>query len=206
MFDLPPVTRALIIANVAIFFIQGAFMGPALAYFALWPLDSYAAAAARVPGFQPWQILSYAFLHGSVPHLLLNMIGLYMFGSEIERLFGLRRYLVYYVVSAAAAAFAQLAVAAWSDSFYPTVGASGAVFGLLFAFARYFPHRKILLLFPPIPMPAWIFVLVYAGIELFLGVTGTQAGVAHFAHLGGMAGGALLIAYWSHSLSAGRRR
>jgi membrane associated rhomboid family serine protease len=206
MFDLPPATRALILANVGIFFLQGAFMGPALAYFALWPIDSQAAAAVGVPGFQLWQLLSYAFLHGNLPHLLINMWGLYMFGSEVERLYGLRRYLVYYAFSAVAAALAQLVVAAWSDTYYPTVGASGAVFGLLYAFARYFPNRRILLLFPPIPMPARVFVVVFAAIELFLGVTGTQAGVAHFAHLGGMAGGALLIAYWTQRLPIGRRR
>lgn len=206
MFDLPPATRTLIFATVAIFFVQGAFMGPALAYFALWPIDRSAAAAVGVPGFQPWQLLSYAFLHGNIPHLLLNMIGLYMFGSEIERLFGLRRYLTYYIVSAVAAALAQLIVAAWSDTFYPTVGASGAVFGLLLAYARYFPHRKILLLFPPIPLPARTFVILYAALELYLGVTGTQAGVAHFAHLGGMVGGALLMIYWTHRLPFGRRR
>jgi membrane associated rhomboid family serine protease len=206
MFDLPPATRALIAVTVAVFLLQSLFMGPALAYFALWPLDSYAAAAARVPGFQPWQLITYAFLHGNLPHLLLNMMGLYMFGSEIERLFGLRRFLVYYFSSAVAAALTQLVVAAFADSFYPTVGASGAIFGLLYAYARYFPHRRILLLFPPIPMAARTFVFVYAAIELFLGVTGTQAGVAHFAHLGGMAGGALLLAFWSSRLSAGGRR
>src|SRR5580700_4362003 len=76
------------------------------------------------------------------------------------------------------------------------IGASGGVFGVLLAFAWYFPRQRIILLFPPIPMPAWLFVTVYGLLELFLGVTGTQQGVAHFAHLGGMLGGALCILYW----------
>ena len=83
-----------------------------------------------------------------------------------------------------------------SGGFYPTVGASGGVFGLLLAYGIYFPNNRVMLIFPPIPMPARIFVLVYAAIELFLGVTGTQEGVAHFAHLGGMIGGFALLRYW----------
>jgi membrane associated rhomboid family serine protease len=78
----------------------------------------------------------------------------------------------------------------------PTVGASGGVFGLLLAFGMAYPHRKIMLLFPPIPMPAWLFVTLYGALELYLGVTGSGAGVAHFAHLGGMAAGYALLVYW----------
>jgi membrane associated rhomboid family serine protease len=79
---------------------------------------------------------------------------------------------------------------------FPTVGASGAVFGLLLAFARYFPERQIIFLLLPVPLPARQFVLLYGALELVLGVTGTEAGVAHFAHLGGLAGGYLLMQYW----------
>ena len=79
---------------------------------------------------------------------------------------------------------------------FPTVGASGAIFGLLLAFGMMYPHEKIMLMLIPIPMPAWLFVTGYAAVELFFGITGTQAGVAHFAHLGGMLGGYLLIEYW----------
>ena len=86
---------------------------------------------------------------------------------------------------------------------YPTVGASGGVFGLLLAYAVYFPRNRVMLLFPPIPMPSRVFVVLYAVLELVLGVTGSQEGVAHFAHLGGLVGGALMLYYWRHF---GRRR
>lgn len=187
MFSLPPITKALIIVNVLIFLLQG-MMGDALiGSLALWPLGSH---------FMPWQIISYAFLHGSLMHLLFNMFGVYMFGADIERVLGPRRYLNFYLVSAVSAAIAQLLVTNMTGGDYPTVGASGAVFGILLAFAMIFPHRTIIPLFPPIPMKAPVFVALYGGIELFLGVTGTQAGVAHFAHLGGMAGGFLLMRHW----------
>jgi len=183
---LPPVTRALILANAAVFLLQS-FLPGLLIPFALWPLGPY---------FAPWQVVTYAFLHGSLVHLFFNMLALFMFGRELEDYWGSRRFIVYYMASVLAAAAAQLAVTAATHSIYPTVGASGGVFGLLLAFAIHFPHQRITLLFPPIPMPAWLFVTLYGALELVLGVTGTQAGVAHFAHLGGMAGGALVILYW----------
>ncbi len=124
------------------------------------------------------------------------MFALYMFGSALERVFGARRYAVLYFASVIAAAITQLVFAAVSGGVYPTVGASGGVFGLLLAYAIYFPHNRIMLLFPPVPMPARVFVLLYAALELFLGVTGTQEGVAHFAHLGGMIGAWLLLRLW----------
>jgi len=164
----------------------------------LWPLATPAAGAAGMPaGFLPWQLVTYSFLHGGELHILVNMLGLYMFGSEVERVLGQRRYLVYYFGSVLTAAVAQLIMSAVSAGPpYPTVGASGGVFGLLLAYGIFFPRRLVMLIFPPIPMPAWLFVIVYAGIELYLGVTGTQAGVAHFAHLGGMLGGFVMLQYW----------
>ncbi|MBK8738343.1 MAG: rhomboid family intramembrane serine protease [Betaproteobacteria bacterium] len=187
MFSLPPVTQALIIINVLAFLLQSLLGDGLTAALALWPLGTY---------FMPWQIVTYAFLHGSTTHLLFNMFGVYMFGSDLERIWGSRRYLTFYMVSAIAAAIAQQIVSSLSGAVYPTVGASGAVFGLLLGFAMVFPRRMVVPLFPPIPMRAPIFVALYGGLELFLGVTGTQAGVAHFAHLGGMAGGYLLLRYW----------
>jgi membrane associated rhomboid family serine protease len=124
------------------------------------------------------------------------MFALYMFGSDIERLFGSRYFLIFYLISVISAALSQLVVtAAMGAPPFPTVGASGGVYGLLLAFGMYFPRRMIVLIFPPIPMQARIFVIVFGALELFLGVTGTQAGVAHFAHLGGMLGGWLVIQY-----------
>ena len=105
-----------------------------------------------------------------------------------------------------AAAVTQLIVTGVMGSVYPTIGASGGLFGLLLAFGMFWPHVKIMPLFPPIPMPAWVFVTLYGALELFLGVTGTQAGVAHFAHLGGMAFGFVLIQYWRGRLPIKPRR
>ncbi len=185
---IPPVTRALIIACFVIFGVEYGITD-LRAYLALWPIGT--------PPFQPWQIVTYSFLHGGLAHLLFNMFALYMFGGEIERVVGPRRYVNLYFVSVIAAAITQLIFSAVAGGEpYPTVGASGGIFGLLLAYAMYFPRRTIMLLIPPIPMPAWIFVILYGALELYLGVTGTQAGVAHFAHLGGMLGAWLMILYW----------
>jgi membrane associated rhomboid family serine protease len=185
---IPPLTQTLIIVNVAVYLAQSFAQETLIELFALWPIG---------PGFAPWQLITYGFLHGGVFHLLFNMLALYMFGSDIERIFGQRRYFAYYFCCVLTAALAQLTVSVLSGGPpYPTLGASGGVFGVLLAFALYFPRRIIMLIFPPIPMPAWLFVTVYGLIELYLGVTGTQAGVAHFAHLGGMFGGFLTIQYW----------
>ncbi|HKY02362.1 MAG TPA: rhomboid family intramembrane serine protease [Burkholderiales bacterium] len=191
-FNIPPVTRALLIANIGVFLLQQVFN---LAIFALWPLHSGA--------FMPWQAVTYGFLHANWAHLFFNMFAVYMFGGELERVFGQKRYLNYYLVSVLSAAGLQLLVTYGTGSVYPTLGASGGVFGLLLAYGMYFPRRTVVLLIPPIPMPAWLFVTLYGLLELFLGVTGTQAGVAHFAHLGGMLGGYLMIRHWR---SGARRR
>ncbi len=180
------ITTILIAINAAVFLLTQAV--PDLAPpFALWPVGA---------GFQPWQLVTYAFLHGGLLHIAFNMFALYMFGGPVERVFGPRRYLVYYFVCVLSAALAQLGTAALTGAVYPTVGASGGVFGLLLAYAIYFPHNRVMLLFPPIPMPARVFVVLYAALELLLGVTGTQEGVAHFAHLGGLVGGFIMLRYW----------
>jgi membrane associated rhomboid family serine protease len=199
--DLPPVTRNLLIANIAIYLLQQ-FMGPTLTiYFALWPLGPDRLGDDFTVGFRFWQVVSYAFMHGGWMHLLFNMLALFMFGGTIERTLGERRYAIYYFVCLVVAAIAQLAVMYFVPrGFYPTIGASGAIFGLLLAFGVMYPHEKVMLMLLPIPMPAWLFVIGYAAVELFLGVTGTQAGVAHFAHLGGMVGGYALITYWRGKL------
>ena len=193
--SMPPVTRTLLVLNVAIFalqFVMGPFL---LRWFALWPPAS--TQFPGVPGFEIWQLLTYGFLHGGLTHLFFNMFALYMFGGEIERLLGTRRFVTYYLVCVVGAAVAQLLVISNLDSRpVPTVGASGGVFGLLLAFGMTFPQRRIMLLFPPIPMPAWLFVTLYGLLELYLGVTGSGQGVAHFAHLGGMVAGFILLLRW----------
>jgi membrane associated rhomboid family serine protease len=194
----PPVTRTLIAINVVAFLAQFVVGGWLVGNFALWPVSLAGEyGLSGVGRFEIWQLVTYAFLHGGLLHLLFNMLALFMFGGEIERVWGGRRYLVYYFFCVIGAGMAQLLVTnLQAGPPYPTLGASGGVFGLLLAFGMLFPRRMILLVFPPIPMPAWLFVTVYGLIELVLGVTGTQAGVAHFAHLGGMAAGFVLIQYW----------
>jgi membrane associated rhomboid family serine protease len=194
----PPVTRNLLIANVAAFLLLPTLAPSLFAWLALWPLES--------GRFAPWQLVSYAFLHGGLTHLAFNMFGLWMFGSELERVWGGRRLAVFYFSSVLAAALTQMAVAQLTGSLVPTVGASGGLFGLLVGFAIVFPHRRITPLFPPIPMPAPVFVALYGGIELLLGVTGSVSGVAHFAHLGGIAGGWLVLRYWRGLPPFGKRR
>jgi membrane associated rhomboid family serine protease len=199
---MPPVTTSLIVANVAMFLLSTS-IGDMLAPLALWPIG---AARFTGVGFAPWQLVTYAFLHGSMLHLLFNMFALYMFGGAIEQVFGSRRYLAYYLVCVVSAALTQLLVARMTGGFYPTVGASGGVFGLLLAYGLPFPNNRVMLLFPPIPMPARVFVALYAVLELVMGVTGAQSGVAHFAHLGGMVGGYLMLRYWRGGGPTWRRR
>jgi membrane associated rhomboid family serine protease len=196
--NLPPVTRTLLLTNLAVFVSQLAIGRFLVRYFALWPPSLAGDFGSSGAGtFQVWQLVTYGFLHGSLMHLAVNLLAMYMFGAEIERAWGARRYAVYYFVSVIGAAVAQLVVLSYQGAPpYPTLGASGGVFGLLLAFGMMYPRRIILLIFPPIPMPAWLFVTLYGILELVLGVTGTQAGVAHFAHLGGMAAGFALIMYW----------
>lgn len=185
---LPPITQALLLINVALFCIDEA-LGHVLSYWlALWPLES--------SQFYPWQVLTYGFMHGSLTHLFFNMMGIWMFGAELERVWGPKRYSQFMVASIFTAALTQLLMSQLNGSLNPTVGISGGLFGLLLAFGMMFPNRIIVPLIPPIPMKAKIFVAIFGGLELILGVTGTQAGVAHFAHLGGMLGGWLMIRYW----------
>jgi len=206
LYSIPPITRALIIANVAMFLADRA-LGEALTYYlALWPIGTSLPFGGFIE-FQPWQVLTYSFLHAGGWHLFVNMFAVYMFGGELERLWGPKRYLNLYLASVISAAAAQLLFSSLAHSApYPTVGASGGVFGLLLAYATYFPQRTIVLLIPPIPLPAWLFVTLFGVLELYLGITGTQAGVAHFAHLGGMLGSWLLIRYWRGRFPFDRRR
>lgn len=189
---MPRATQAIIGANVVVFLLQSSMGDWATIWFALWPLGASAVYGPEV-GFEPWQLVTYSFLHGGFSHIFFNMFAVYMFGSTLEQLFGTRGYVALYFVSVVTAGVAQLGVSALMSSPYPTLGASGGVFGLLLAFGMYFTQQKIMLIFPPIPMPAWVAVTAYGALELFLGVTGTQAGVAHFAHLGGMLGAFLMI-------------
>lgn len=192
---LPPATQALLLVCTAFFCLQ--FFVPLELWFALWPVGSGM--------FQPWQVVTYALLHGGLWHLFFNALGLYMFGSELERLWGPRRYLMFIGAGVLAAALTQLGFTALTGSKVPTVGISGGLFALLLAFGMLFPNRVIMPLFPPIPMKARTFVIVFGGLELLLGYF-DRTGVAHFAHLGGMVGGWLMIRYWRGQAPFSRRR
>ena len=188
--SIPNVIFGLLIANGLIFVLQQ--MNAEFLYinFALWP-----ATDPRSP-FMPWQILTYGFLHGSTTHIFFNMFGLWMFGREIELHMGSQRFLIYYIVCVAGAGVVQLIVAALQGGLYPTVGASGGVFGILLAYGLTFPNRIVVPLFPPIPMRAITFVALFGLLELYLGFSGNAPGVANFAHLGGMLFGFLLLRRW----------
>ncbi len=192
---IPPVTKTLMLICTAVFCLQ--FFVPLNLWFALWPLGSEL--------FWPWQVVTYAFLHGGMFHLFFNMLGLWMFGSELERLWGNKRYLQFLLAGILAAALAQLLITWLTGSGSPTVGISGGLFALLLAFGMLFPNRVIMPLFPPIPMKARTFVIVFGALELLLGLY-NRGGVAHFAHLGGMVGGFLMIRYWRRQPPFGSRK
>jgi len=192
----------LLVVTVIAYFIQVSAFTDVIRLFALWPLATPGAinmgnGTSLSTGFGLWQLVTYGFLHGGLTHLFFNMFALYMFGLPIERLWGTRRFLIFYFVCMVGAGMVQLAVAQFSGEIYPTIGASGAVFGLLLAFGMMYPNSRIMLLFPPIPLKAKWFVIVYGLLTLVFGVTGTMPGIAHFAHLGGMLFGLGLILYWA---------
>jgi len=193
--SIPNVIFILLIANGLIFALQQLqqFDQALFLNFALWPLGS------SFPSFMPWQLITYGFLHGDIMHIAFNMFMLWMFGRELELILGTRRFLTYYLTCVVGAGIIQLLVAAWQGGIYPTVGASGGVFGLLLLFGMMFPNRMILLMFPPIPMRAKYMVILFGLLELYLGVSGRSPGVANFAHLGGMLFGFLLIQRWKNA-------
>jgi membrane associated rhomboid family serine protease len=196
--SIPDVVFALLIANGLMFALQWMFPQIIERWLILFSLNAsqYWSGAQ----FWPWQLLTYGFLHSrdTLAHLAFNMLALWMFGREIERLMGSRRFLIYWVVCVVGAGLIQLLVSVVTGVPSATLGASGGVFGLLLAFALAFPNRMIVLLIPPIPMKAKYFVLIYGLITLYMGFSGSGSGVAHFAHLGGMLFGYILIRYWSN--------
>ncbi|MFC0397319.1 rhomboid family intramembrane serine protease [Paraburkholderia rhizosphaerae] len=193
-------TLILIALNLLGFALESAGDRETVMRFALWPPHAGGAA-----GFHLWQLVTYSFLHASATHLAFNMWGLYMFGRPIERALGARRMGELYVASVVTGALAQTAVALLSAAgAYPSVGASAGVFGVLLAYALLFPKEPVVLLFPPIPMPAWLFATGYALLELALGLTGRAPGIAHFAHLGGMAAALALVLHWTRRAQHGQ--
>ncbi|MGE0385438.1 MAG: rhomboid family intramembrane serine protease [Gammaproteobacteria bacterium] len=179
-------------ANVVVFLLQATVGSGPLQLFALWP-------SLGALLFAPWQLVTYSFLHASIGHIFFNMFAVWMFGGELERFWGSRRFVYTYFASVITAALAQTLFGTMFGEYGLVIGASGGVFGLLLCYGLIFPNRRVMLLLPPIPMPAKVLVIVYGGLELFLGTFGIQVGVAHFAHLGGMLGGWLMLRYYRGS-------
>ncbi|MDX2003198.1 MAG: rhomboid family intramembrane serine protease [Chitinophagales bacterium] len=169
------------------------------------------------PNFKPYQLFSHMFMHANIGHIFFNMFALWMFGSPLENVWGHQRFLLYYIITGLGAAALHLGVGAWEihqlqnavqsgtadpallDMMLniPTVGASGAVFGLLLGFGMLFPNTELIMLFFPVPIKAKYFVIIYGLLELFAGIGKFQGdNVAHFAHLGGMLFGFILIKLW----------
>jgi membrane associated rhomboid family serine protease len=197
----PPTAMVVLGVTVAAFLLQSMNPLESVRLLALWPLatpDQISLAGDRSlsTGFGVWQLLTYGLLHGGIGHLFFNMFALYMFGLPIEQAWGSKRFLIFYLVCVIGAGVVQLLTAAVTGGVYPTIGASGGVFGLLLAFGMMYPNQRIMLLIPPIPIRAKYFVIGYGLLTLFFGVTGGMSGVAHFAHLGGMLFGLAMILYW----------
>lgn len=207
--NMPPVVKNLIMANVIVYIItmiSGNFM---YEHFSLFYFKS--------PLFKPFQLVTHMFMHGGFAHILFNMYALFIFGSVLERVWGSQKFLFYYFVTGIGAALIHLGVMALQLRGYeaafnagdmlartgiqdilltPTVGASGAIYGLLLAYGMLFPNNIMQLIFPPVALKAKWFVLIYGAIELMLGLSGRGGDIAHFAHLGGMIFGFFLILYW----------
>lgn len=198
VFDaIPPVTKNLLIINILMLFATWVLgnRGVDLGYYlALWPVGDFTYYGFNT--FQPWQLVTYMFMHGGILHLFCNMFNLFMFGILLERALGSRRYLIYYMVCGIGAGLVQLAVMWFFGQPAPVIGASGAVFGILLAFGMLFPNMKLFIIPIPVPVKAKWLVLGYGLFEFFCGVTGHMGDVAHFAHLGGMLFGFFLILYW----------
>ena len=195
-FQTPPVVKNLIIINVLVYMATALLpvCNEIIRFCALW------FGASPFGEFHSYQFVTYMFLHASVEHIFFNMFALWMFGRTLEYELGSKRFLIYYMVCGVGAALIQLATAYLTGEMpIQLVGASGAVMGLLLAFGVMHPNAVIMLLIPPIPMKAKWFVVIYGVIELFLGWTGFGGNVAHFAHVGGMLWGLLLLQWWKRN-------
>jgi len=194
---LPKATQALLWINGGLLLLKYIIGDANFDPFALWPLggggpDDPSGALS----FMPWQLVTYAFLHQNINHIFFNMLALLMFGAPLEYTWGTNRFLQYYFVCVVGAGLTYLAWAAVMHIHNSVIGASGGVFGLLLAYGMLFPKQRVMLLFPPIPMDARTLVIGYGVIELLTGVLGVGGNIAHFAHLGGMLFGWLMIRYW----------
>ena len=196
--NIPVVTRNLLYLNVILFvatLINEDFM---IGTFAMFYPES--------PYFRWWQPLTHMFMHGGFWHILFNMYTLVMFGSVVERALGTKDYIIFYLITGLGAVALHTGVE-WLEITYlggslaaamvtPMVGASGAIYGVLVAFAMLYPSARMTLIFPPITLDAKWWVGIFVALELLLGITGSQVSIAHFAHLGGALFGFLMIRHW----------
>lgn len=210
---MPPVVKNLLIINALVFLAQQipVVAGPLEFYGMLWPIGGpksiqFSDGIATFGSFQPWQLITSGFMHANLSHILFNMFGLWMFGMRIENSLGSKRFLWFFLVCVAGASLLQAGVTSWPFLVgdgnaipIPTLGASGGLLGVLAAFGLLYPEERIYIYFL-FPIPAKWFVLGLAAIDLFGGFSGSQSNVAHFAHLGGMLIGGLLILYWRGKL------
>lgn len=187
MSGVPTAVKNIIIINVLVMVMTYLNEPLMLRLFALHPFQFI---------LHPWQLVTYMFMHGGFFHLFFNMYTLYIFGSVLERVWGTKKFLIYYFVTGVGAALIHLGVQWLTGDYALTVGASGAIYGILMGYAMLYPDSVLTLIFPPVSMKAKWFVLIFGGIELLTGVTGVGGGIAHFAHLGGLLFGYLLIWYW----------
>ncbi|GGD78242.1 rhomboid family intramembrane serine protease [Emticicia aquatilis] len=205
MYQVTPVVRNLLIANIAVYLVQS-FLRIDLA-----TIFGYHNFSLHEMGlFNPIQIFTYMFLHGGTGHIFSNMFGLFMFGPMLEHFLGSKRFLILYIVSGVGACLLHGVINLYEISQFPVdspeytmmmsipmVGASGAIFGMLGAFARLFPNTEMIIFPLPIPVKAKYLVSLYALFEIFSGIYNIMPGVAHFAHIGGLIFGILLINYWN---------
>lgn len=217
MFRIPPITKNLLIINVLMYLATTVLEKNGIMLNDLLGLHFF-----KAESFMPYQLVTYMFMHASFNHIFFNMLAFWMFGRILEQVWGPRRYLIFYLVCGVGAGICQEVVqyfqyvseglANFTEvtngeavipmskylDLWTTVGASGAVYGILLGFGMSFPNERILLLIPPIPLRAKYLVMGYVAIELFMALGMKDTGVAHFAHIGGMLFGFLLILYWRH--------
>jgi len=197
---IPPVVRNLLIINT--------LMLLAMSINEEFMLEKFALFYPASPFFKPYQYITYMFMHGGFAHLFFNMYALFLFGSVLEQVWGSKKFFIYYMITGlGAAAFFTftnwLVSTGYSPEQYidllrtPTVGASGAVFGILLGYGMLFPNNVLQLLIPPVALKAKWLVIIYGALELVLGITASGSNIAHFAHIGGMLFGFILIKYWN---------
>ena len=197
--------KALLIANALVFVLQ-LFANEALVrVFALWPLPFGVGGSFEHPPFMPWQLVSYAFLHGDFGHLFFNMLAVLMFGAQLEFEWREKRFITYWMFCIIGAGVCQLLMQTFVSP-GNAIGASGGVYGLILAFAVKYPHQRVMMFPLPIQMSARTMAIGYAVAALLYGVFGSQEGVAHFAHLGGMLTGWIVLRYWRQEPPFGKWR